>query len=384
MQSQAGSKPSLRLLIASDKWKGSLSSSEINQTLANALQKRFPNLICECVAVSDGGEGLLAALSQWQTLRQLSIQVRDPLGRACSAQIGLVSSQGQRQLFAAAYQANGLQHLQETERDPTRTSSAGVADLLLAGVHHQVSGIYLGLGGSATCDGGLGALEALGFVFRDAEGQNLRQNVNQAVRLQQVNSIQAPASPFSIPISLLTDVSNPPIGPRGAARVFAPQKGATVAQVEALEAGMQNWVRVLENYSGRPLSDLKGGGAAGGLGLGLQVLLGASYVSGADWFIEAAEITQKLKRADFLITGEGRFDSSSLEGKVPGKLIALAKALQIKSVLVAGQITETQSPLANFSFALSDRGAFACGANNTRQLIQAWVDSLATDFWCKS
>ncbi len=369
-----------RLLIACDKFKGSLTSTEVNRYLSQAIQSRFPDLNCQRLDLSDGGDGMLAALGSIHRLELRSTQVRDPLGRSCLAQIGMDQTRpGHSRAFLAAHQANGLQYLSQSERNPLQTSSAGVGDLLLAAYQQSVSEIYLGLGGSATSDGGVGALQALGFVFKDAAGQSLDCEEAPARKLMQIKSIQGPSESFAIPLTLLTDVSNPALGPRGAARVYAPQKGASPTQVEFLETGLQNWLRLLEAHSGRKLKNIVGGGAAGALALGLHVLLDAKITSGAAWFLKQAQAEKRLQEVDWLITGEGRFDASSLEGKITGQVLEMAKSASVKSLLLTGQLTADIGSVADYQFTLP--ASQNLSAESAYQQIQTWVASLPADFW---
>ncbi|MGV3526362.1 MAG: glycerate kinase [Candidatus Sericytochromatia bacterium] len=324
----------MRYLILCDKFKGSLSARQVGEALAWGVRQADPRAQIQILTGADGGEGLLDALAQVRPLRFDNVPCRDPLGRWRSGRLGY--DPARREAVIESCEATGLQWLSAAERDPWRASSAGLGDLLRAALALQPRRIYIGLGSSATCDGGLGCLSTLGWRLLNAQGQPL---AGEPASLAQGVRLEAPDALWP-PLFLLSDVLNPALGPRGAMPVFAPQKGADAATVTRLEAGLAHWVRLLETTTGRALADWPGGGAAGGLGLSLHALLGAERLSGAAWVLEQLEWSARLAQTDVLITGEGAFDASSAEGKLTGTLLqesAAWRAAGGQLWLVSGQ-----------------------------------------------
>lgn len=285
--------------------------------------------------MSDGGQGFLRAAQAQIPLEIRTAQVRDPLGRRHSAQLGWEPDGAQAWIESA--EAIGLPWLTPQEYNPCKVTSAGLGDLL-SHLHGQApSHIYLGLGGSATCDGGLGMLAALGYQFFNAQGVHLPPV---PAALGEIAELIPPLHlpwPTTTSLTALIDVHNPPIGPNGGVQVYTPQKGGTAPQIVALEQGMTRWVRVLESLTGRDLQALPGGGAAGCLGLSLHALLGAELQLGSTWMLKTLGLEQALQACDVLITGEGAYDAQSAWGKIPGLLLQQAQTLKKRAWLVTGQ-----------------------------------------------
>ncbi|PKL77269.1 MAG: glycerate kinase [Candidatus Melainabacteria bacterium HGW-Melainabacteria-1] len=337
-----------RYLIACDKFKGSLDSLSAGQALAEGIREANTRARLLILSVADGGQGFLQALSRcYEQFELRQTNCRDPLGRQREGHYGWDPISGTA--FIESAEAIGLPWLQPHERNPWHAHSAGLGDLMLATLRHMPERLYIGLGGSASCDGGLGCLEALGFELRDAHG---RQLAGVPESLARIHSLKAPARTFP-PIVAVCDVANPPHGARGGVRVYSPQKGADPALVERLEVGMNHWRRVLEDFAGESLTDLAGGGAAGCLGLALRAALGAQLVPGADWMLDQLAFDQALDWADMVLTGEGAVDPSSLEGKITGQILARAQLAGKPAWIVSGQSVSI-SGLSAESYALND------------------------------
>lgn len=347
------------ILIACDKFKGSLSSSEVNHTLKEAFLQKMPHLSLQTLSVADGGEGLISALQQELPLKIISVTCRDPLGRFRSAQLAQNTRTGA--IYIESSDATGLHLLSPQEYHPLLTDTAGVGDLILAACKLNASHIYLGLGSSATVDGGIGCMSALGYRFLDAQGQDLP---GKAIDLGQVVCILRPEQNLP-PISLISDVVNPVVGIRGGVRVYSPQKGASEEMVDVLEVSMTHWLQVLENNRLNPdpagLAALPGGGAAGGLGLALLALTGAAFEPGSAWILKQLNFYQKMSAVDLVITGEGRFDDTSLEGKITGEILHQARQLQCPVILICG----------NNQWSLAPAGIQAIYALNAYNLLPA-------------
>lgn len=322
-----------RVLIACDKFKGSFSSAEANARLSEILA---PQADCQRLQVADGGEGLLTALQQIWPLEIQTVPCRDALERWRTGRLGLQHTPAGLRIFSEAADANGLQHLRPEERQPLQASSQGVGDLLRAALALKPQQIVLGLGSSATIDGGIGCLAALGWQLYDTEGQILQGLPGDLAHVQR---LQPPVDMSSWPeIVLLHDVNNPLLGPDGGVQVYGPQKGGSPAQLQQLESDLAHWLQQLAAYRGQPLEAVPGSGAAGGLGLPLSALCKARWQAGAPWLLQQLQLSARLAECDLLITGEGRFDTSSLQGKITGSLIGAAAAAGRPVWLVCGQL----------------------------------------------
>jgi glycerate kinase len=340
--------------------------------LGVGLHESAPELTLDLWEVSDGGQGFLRAAQARMPLAIHSAQVRDPLGRKHCAQWGWEPVLAQAWIESA--EAIGLPLLTPQAYNPWKATSAGLGDLLTQLHGKSPHHIYLGLGGSATCDGGLGMLAALGYQFLNGQGEALAPVPASLANIAAL--IPPPCLPWLPTTSLtaLMDVYNPPIGPHGGVQVYTPQKGGTTSQIAALEQGMTHWVQALEQSTGRALADLPGGGAAGGLGLALHAVLGAELQLGSTWMFKTLGLEQALLACDVLITGEGAYDVQSDWGKIPGLLLQQAQALKKSTWLVTGQ-PATGVPAGVSALNLLDLDP-QCHANRavTTQLL-TWIGS---------
>lgn len=338
----------MKILLALDKFKGTLSSLEVAEALAKGIQTTAPEVGCELWPVSDGGQGFLAALKGPLQLELHPCQVQTPQGTSTPAYIGWQASQ--RRVLIESCQATGLHLIPSELRHPLQLNSFGLGQLLLAAAQFNPREILIGLGSSGTVDGGLGLAQALGYgLFNAAEAVVLAYPQH----LLDLQSIVPPRAALFSPacrITALCDVNNPLLGPEGGIQVYSPQKGATPAEINQLEAGLHHWTELLCRDLALPgtASDwvnLPSTGAAGGLGLGLKALLGAELRSGAEWLLSASGLEQALQEADLLITGEGQFDQQSGFGKWPARVIQAAHKQNLPIVLVTGQRIQGELPL---------------------------------------
>ena len=302
----------MKIIVAPDSFKGCLPAAEVARVVASALRERFPDRDVVELPLADGGEGTLDVLVRALGGAFCRAEVHDPLGRMVSARFGLC---GDTAVIEVA-EACGLQLLTPSERNPLVASSYGVGELLLAARERGARHFLIGLGGTATCDGGEGMLQVPGL--REA--------------LQ------------GCTLELLCDVDNPFIGPRGAARVFAPQKGASPASVEVLERRLEALAGRFCVETGVDVRALPGAGAAGGLGGAFMAYFGAACVSGIDKVLELVHFGELKQGANLIITGEGKSDRQTLSGKVP--LGVLRHAQGIPVVLLSGRIEDREALLA--------------------------------------
>ncbi|MDP3451524.1 MAG: glycerate kinase [Bacteroidales bacterium] len=304
-----------KVLIIVDKFKGSLTAREASSAIARGLLSAVPDLDIEQVPLADGGEGTLEAVEMFGDERILVNSI-DPLGRKIEVP---VLRTGERILCEMA-KSTGLHLLSKEERNPINTTSYGLGMVFKEVAQMGYKSILMGIGGSATNDAGTGMLEALGYHFVDSEGNNSRRGSYMTgadlINIAGIDDTSVPAYIRKLKIEVACDVRNPLTGPCGASHVYGPQKGASVQDIESLESGMQNFVKVVARYLGRDLSDIPGAGAAGGVGYALAAFMDAKLLSGWRVLFDFLDIESKIEQADVVITGEGRVDLQSISGKL--------------------------------------------------------------------
>lgn len=352
----------MRVLLAFDKFKDSLTAPEACSAALAGLRARHADWQIDTCPLSDGGEGFAEILTSavHGSLRRVS--VTGPRGRPAAAHLGLVPyvrvPAAARALLPPApaqpdaariavidmASASGLALLTGAERDVWQTSSVGTGELIRGAAAEGVAAILLGVGGSATHDLGLGALAALGLDFQSAGGTAIRPPI--PARWADIARIHGAVTPPVPPIRIACDVNNPLLGPRGAAATYGPQKGLLPADLPRIDAESGRLARLLCAHCGRPenLREIPGTGAAGGISFGLMAAAGAELVPGFEFVSAWLDLETRLAAADLVITGEGRFDDSSLQGKGPGAVAARALALGKQVHVFAGRATVAQPP----------------------------------------
>jgi len=322
----------MRILLASDKFKGSLSAQEVAESCRKALEKAVPGAVFDTCPIADGGEGttasMIAALGgAWRETTVLDAQARPRLAR-----YGWVEARKLAVLEMSA--ASGLALVSDLPLAPETASTFGTGELLLAAREQGAAKVIIGIGGSATNDGGLGVAVALGWKFRRADGtafQPTLATVLEAARLER------PTRPFP-ELLVACDVDNPLLGPRGATRVYGPQKG--VRDFAWFEARLAHLAGLAAAAGAPGLQDRPGAGAAGGLGFGLMAFADGQLTSGFELVAAQVGLAERIRQADVVLTGEGRIDEQSLQGKGPVGVAKLARALGKKVVGVAGSVGE--------------------------------------------
>lgn len=329
----------MKAIIATDSFKGCLTSLEAGQ----AAQAAFPEGEAKVIQVSDGGEGFSTVLTESLGGYFRTVSCHDPLGRPISAGYGVVNNGKTAVIETAA--ASGLGLLRKEELNPSLATSYGTGELISDALGFGVEEIWLGLGGSATCDGGTGMLEALGYRFITAGDicGILRKIVG-------LDATQRDKRLDHCKITGFYDVSVPFCGAGGAARMFAPQKGADPEMVVKLDSWMSGLCEIYSNFSGKTVATLNGAGAAGGIGGALGGVLGASMTRGISRVLDILDAGNEMKNCDLVITGEGRSDRQTLCGKVPQGVLEYldrhsAKGGRPQIVLIAGQVTDRQTLL---------------------------------------
>lgn len=312
----------MRVLIAPQEFKGSLGAEEAAAAIRSGLRKARPAWELDVLPMSDAGPGFIDALRRAVRADTAAAVVQDALGRRVLARYITIRGTGTTVLEAA--QANGLMHVSPEERDALHADTFGVGELIRAALEDTPKRLVIGVGGSATTDGGAGMARALGARFLDGAGREIARGGAALAELSRIEWSR-PVEVEGIEVIVATDVTNPLVGPEGAAAVYAPQKGASPEQVDVLEAGLLRYAAVLRRALGVDVAGMAGAGAAGGLAAGLVAFLGARIVSGFDMVAEATGLAARLAASDLVITGEGRFDIQSLQGKTTGRLLHLAR-----------------------------------------------------------
>lgn len=345
----------MKIVIACDSFKGSLTAPEAGAVIAAEVRAAVPGCTVVCVPLADGGEGTMDALLTARQGRRIAcFGVCGPLPEMrLTAAYGWVPDSRLAIVESAA--ACGLPLLLPAQRNPLQTTTRGVGELLRAAVAQGARELLLTLGGSATVDGGTGAARALGWRFLDPAGNDVPEGGG---GLALIGRIVPPASPPGLPlVRALCDVRNPLCGPQGAARVFGPQKGATPAMVEALDAGLRHLAAVLRDTTGTDILDLPGAGAAGGLGGGAVAFFGACLTPGFTAVAEACRFGEALRGADWVITGEGCFDRQSLQGKVVSGVRDVAGGGGARVAVLAGRVRLSPEEWRRAGFAVAIEAA---------------------------
>nr|WP_303796040.1 glycerate kinase [Bifidobacterium catenulatum] len=333
----------MRILLAPDSFKEAASAEAIAQAMARGVMYGDPQAECRLLPLSDGGEGLTQALvhATGGTLRD--VETVDAIGRPITAQYGFLGNNHAsctlRTAVVELASASGLERVSHADRNALAASTFGTGLLIRAAIDAGADYIVLGLGGSATTDGGTGLARALGFRFLDTAGHDIPLGGGSLVNLARIDDSEVPDFVKNVPIVLACDVTNPLTGSEGAAHVFAPQKGATTTQVERLDRGLANLAHAIMQYSGRDIEHTPGSGAAGGTGGGMLGLFNASIRPGIELVLDLAHGREACAWADVVITGEGSIDSQTPYGKVPSGIAKLAQSQGKPTIAIGGTVT---------------------------------------------
>ena len=319
-----------RIILAFDKFKGSLTSEQVAEAFARGWRMVVPDSDIATVSIADGGDGMLHALSTTLGATSHSLVAHDPLGRAITTHYAL---SGSRAIIEMA-QISGLALLKSEERNPMLTSSYGLGEVMRDALDRGARSIILGIGGSATNDCGMGMLEALGYRFYDAQGEALTSSGDAMCRVARIDATNVDTRLSECEIVVASDVDNPLYGERGAAWVYAPQKGATKAMVEVLDAGMRSFAEVV----GGDYHTMAGAGAAGGVGYALMALLGATLKPGIELVLDTVGFDALLGDAQLVVTGEGRIDRQTLMGKGPSGVLRRAQVRGVPVIALGGRV----------------------------------------------
>ena len=325
-----------KCVVVSDSFKGTVSSREICEIAQRVIPRHFPASEVVCIPVADGGEGTVDCFIQAMGAQRVEVTVTNALGEKSAAAYARIGELAIIEMAAAA----GLPQVGAL-RCPGTATTYGVGELIAHAAHSGCRKILLGLGGSATNDGGCGCAAALGVRFYDADGQSFVPVGDTLGRIARIDTAKADELLRSVEITVMCDVTNPLYGPTGAAYVFAPQKGADAEKVKSLDAGLRHFGDVIRSQLGIDVSRMPGAGAAGGMGAGCVALLGGTIQSGIDAVLDVTGFDRQLEGADLVITGEGRIDSQSADGKVISGVARRTRAKGVPLIAIAGGIADS-------------------------------------------
>jgi len=328
----------MKIVVAPNAFKGSLSAIEAAHAMRQGILAAFPACEVRSVPVADGGDGFTEVMTESLTGELIPVVVHNPRMEQCNALFGFIRQTGTAIIETA--KASGLALLTDEQRNPMETSTYGTGELILAALDHGARNIIIGLGGSATCDGGIGMAAALGFRFFDKTGTQLPPIGRSLSAISTIDISQVDCRLHHVEFSGICDVTNPLFGLDGASHVYSPQKGASPEEVLFLDKGLENLAGVIRRDLGKEVTTMAGGGAAGGLGAGLVSFLGAHLEKGIDVVMKLLQLADRCRGADLVITGEGQIDYQTRFDKAPAGVARIAKQMGIPCLAICGGIGE--------------------------------------------
>lgn len=326
----------MKVVVAPDSFKECLAAGEVARAIARGIERVNASVEVLQVPMADGGEGTVEAVVEATGGRRVQVTVTGPLGEPVEAVFG-ITGDGTTAVIEMA-QASGLALVPPERRNPLRTTTYGTGELIAEALGREVKTVVVGIGGSATVDGGAGMAQALGVRLLDRSGRELGWGGGELGRLDRIDLGGLDERVCGVRFRVACDVTNPLVGPRGAARVYGPQKGATPEMVEVLERNLERFAQVVERDLGVKVAERPGAGAAGGLGAGLVAFLGAELAAGVEVVAEAVGLAEKVAGADLVITAEGQLDGQSAFGKTPVGVARVAKPQGAAVVALAGRL----------------------------------------------
>ncbi len=334
----------MRIVIASDSFKGTNSSMRVASLIEEGAARVFPEAEFVKLPIADGGEGTVDSLVKGLDELTMDAEVADPLGRPVSTYFGIIGNHAVLEMASA----NGLTLLSKDELNPLATSTYGTGQLIVAALEAGFTDITIGIGGSATNDGGAGMATALGYRFLDINGKELPFGGAPLAAVAEIDDTNVHELLTSATIHIACDVDNPLLGEQGASQVYGPQKGATPQMVQFLDAALGYFADITEEWKGCQMRDIPGAGAAGGLGFGLMAFCDAQMRSGIDTILDLIDFEAMLSGANLVITGEGRIDGQSIHGKVPIGVASRAKKHRIPVLAIIGDIGQGASAVYDY------------------------------------
>lgn len=329
-------KKDLVIVLAPDSFKESMTAKEACEAMERGIKKANSNITCIHVPMADGGEGTMQSLVDATGGKIYSIKVVGPLGNEVEAKYGILGD-GQTGILEMA-SASGIHLVPAEKRNPLITTTFGTGQLIKACLDHGVKKLLIGIGGSATNDGGAGVVQALGGRLLDKDGNEIGFGGGELGKVAKIDLTNFDARLKEVSVEVACDVTNPLCGERGASRVFGPQKGATPEMIEALDNNLRHYASIIKEQLKKDVLEVPGAGAAGGLGAGLMAFLNGSLKKGIDMVIEYSKLEEKVKDADMVWTGEGSIDFQTQYGKTPLGVAIVAKKYNKPVIALAGRI----------------------------------------------
>ena len=330
----------MKIIIAIDSFKGSLSSIEAGQAVQKGILQIHPEWETTLIPIADGGEGMLCVMLNSTLGNTHTLEAHNPCMEKITASYGI--SKDGKTAFIEMATISGLPLITKEQQNPMETTTYGTGELIRDALGKGCTEFILGIGGSATNDAGTGMLQALGFRFYDNKGNLLGLGGKILEKISSINQEHVHPLLKNAHFTIACDVQNPFFGPNGAAHIFAKQKGADNAMIAELDKGMRSFAKIIHEEIGKDISFIPGSGAAGGMGGGLMAFLNAELKSGADLLLEICHFEEAIKEANLIITGEGRIDRQSLMGKIPGKILAKGIKHGIPVIAIAGCVEDRE------------------------------------------
>lgn len=335
----------MNIVIAPDSFKECLTAMEVAKNIAKGISKVYPKAKITEIPISDGGEGLLESLVLPFGGKIISVKVKDPLNRIINSEYGILKD-GDTAVIEMA-RASGLELLKDDEKKPLSTSTFGTGQLIKDALNKGCKKIIIGLGGSATNDGGSGMIKALGAKFLNAENTELEPGGGNLNALNNIDLSNFDKRINQCEVIVACDVSNPLTGPNGASFVYGEQKGGSLNDVKALDKNLKNYAQVIKSICNLDIDTIPGAGAAGGTGAGLLAFLNAKLVNGIELILDTLQIEAYIKTADLVFTGEGKIDKQTLNGKTIAGIAKMAKKHGVPVIVITGKIGKDIDPIYN-------------------------------------
>lgn len=370
----------MKILIASDSYKHCLSSKEVGECLREGIMEKMPETTVVIVPIADGGEGTVDALVDLAGGEKVSVSVHGPMMKETTAQFGLIDNG--RTAIMEMSAASGIELLKDEELDPLKTTTFGTGEMILDALDRGCDKIVIGLGGSATNDGGAGMLEALGIKLLDKDGNSIPKGGGGLSALEEIDASGLDERLKDTEIVLASDVDNTLTGDDGATRVYGPQKGAGKDEIEKLEKNIIRFADLTEKITGKDLRDEPGAGAAGGIGFGFMTYLDAQMRNGFRLISEMTGLEEEVKKCNLVITGEGKIDRQTQFGKTPYGVAQVAKKHNKPVIAVSGTLGEGYEVLYEKGFdalfSIADRPmSLQDSMKNAGKLLKSTGKSLA-------
>lgn len=335
----------MRLLLIPDKFKGSLTNEAVANAIMEGVKQVHPKASFHFIKASDGGDGFLDAIENYKDCEKIELVSQDPLGK--QIQSYYLYDEETTSAYIELANASGMELLVTEKRNPTRTSTYGTGIQIKDAVEKGAKKVYIGLGGSATNDGGIGIANALGYNFIDSQGNILKPVGENLSRISGIEDSKVLSALKDISFYAVNDVTNPLYGKNGAAQVYARQKGASDTEVVLLDNGLKNLASVVENKYKKQVANVPGSGAAGGTAYGLKSFLNAEFVNGINFVLQLFDVESVLSenKFDYIITGEGKIDEQTLNGKLIQGVLDLGRKYDIPVMAVCGKLDVSMDKL---------------------------------------